>query len=98
MYSSIESRYVYKAWYWGSLLLKKKLLNGISHKPIFFCQELSVIPALKKELSRSDEKVAAVQSILDEKKAQLTHARYTLRDNKTTIKVGVGQAWVQLQS
>ncbi|XP_071511436.1 uncharacterized protein [Diadema antillarum] len=49
-------------------------------------KELSVIPSLKKELSVTDEKVDAVQSVLDEKKAQLSHARYTLRDNKTTIK------------
>ena len=50
-------------------------------------QELRVIPLLKKDLSETDERVAAVQSVLDEKKTQLTHARYILRDNKITIKV-----------
>ncbi|XP_030832112.1 uncharacterized protein LOC100887836 isoform X2 [Strongylocentrotus purpuratus] len=49
-------------------------------------EELRVIPLLKKDLSETDERVAAVQSVLDEKKTQLTHARYILRDNKITIK------------
>ncbi|XP_041455660.1 uncharacterized protein LOC121408310 isoform X1 [Lytechinus variegatus] len=49
-------------------------------------EEMKVIPLLKKDLSETDERVAAVQSVLDEKKTQLTHARYILRDNKQTIK------------